>query len=241
MANALYYWPTIQGRGELVRLILEEAGQDYTDVARKDEERGGGARAVAAYYRWEPEGHPVFAPPVLVDGDVVLAQTPAIAHYLGMRHGLVSDDPVAQAHALQVMLTIADAVLETHDTHHPLGAALYYEDQTEAAKERARLFVDQRLPRFLAYFDRVREHNGGAWLMGHELSYVDLALFQLLEGLDYAFPRALARTIDKTQLRTIADAVRQRPRIAAYLASDRRIPFNEQGIFRRYPELDLEA
>ena len=235
----LYYWPTIPGRGEFVRLVLEEAGVPYVDVGRRPRKQGGGIEAVIAFYAGRREGHPVFAPPVLVHGDLVLAQTAAICHFLGRRHGLAPDDEAGQAHALELQLTIADLVDEVHDTHHPVSAALYYDDQKPEAKRRAAHFVGERLPRFLGYFERVLRHHGGEALLGTHLSHADLSLFQALEGLAYAFPRAFARAGEATPgVLALRERVRARPRIAAYLASDRRMAFNQEGIFRHYPELD---
>jgi glutathione S-transferase len=235
----LYYWPSIPGRGEFVRLVLEEAGVPYVDVGRGPRKEGGGVEAVVAFYAGRNSGHPVFAPPVLKHGDLVLAQTAAICHFLGRRHGLAPDDEAGEAHALELQLTIADLVDEVHDTHHPLSAALYYEDQKPAAKQRAAHFVGERLPRFLGYFERVLRQNGSDVLVGTRLSHADLSLFQALEGLGYAFPRAFAQANEATPgLLALRERVRTRPRIAAYLASPRRMPFNQEGIFRRYPELD---
>jgi glutathione S-transferase len=235
----LYYWPEIPGRGEFVRLVLEEAGVEWVDVGRRPREAGGGVEAVLAFYAGKHAGHPVFAPPVLKHGELVLAQTAAICHFLGRRHGLAPGDEAGELHALELQLTIADLVDEVHDTHHPISAALYYEDQKPAAKKRAKHFVGERLPRFLGYFERVLEHNGGEVLVGTAISHADLSLFQALEGLAYAFPRAFGRASQETPgLLALRERVRARPRIAAYLASGRRLPFNQQGIFRRYPELD---
>jgi glutathione S-transferase len=238
---ALYYWPEIPGRGEFVRLVLEEAGAQYRDVGRLPESEGGGTRAVLAFYEGRNAGHPVFAPPVLVHGDAVIAQTAAICHYLGRRHDLAPGDEVGDAQALELQLTIADLVVEVHDTHHPISSALYYEDQRTEAKKRSQHFVGERLPRFLRYFERVLERGGGEVLVGPRLTHADLSLFQALEGLAYAFPRALTRaTAGTPRVLALRERVRSRPRIAAYLASPRRMPFNQQGIFRRYPELDAE-
>jgi glutathione S-transferase len=235
----LYYWPEIPGRGEFVRLVLEDAGVPYVDVARRPRKEGGGLEAVLAFYAGKAGGHPVFAPPVLKQGELVLAQTAAICHFLGRRHGLAPRDEAGELHALELQLTIADLVGEVHDTHHPISAMLYYEDQKAEAKRRAAHFVESRLPRFLDYFERVRAHGGGGWLLGADASHPDLGLFQALEGLAYAFPRALARGLEKTPgLAALRERVRERPRLAAYLASERRMPFNQDGIFRRYPELD---
>jgi glutathione S-transferase len=176
---------------------------------------------------------------VLKHGDLVLAQTAAICHFLGRRHGLAPEDEAGSAHALELQLTIADLVDEVHDTHHPISPALYYDDQKPEAKRRAAHFVEERLPRFLGYFERVLRHGGGGVLVGTRLSHADLSLFQALEGLAYAFPRAFARASGSApELLALRERVRARPRIAAYLASERRVPFNQEGIFRRYPELD---
>jgi glutathione S-transferase len=235
----LYYWPNIPGRGEFVRLVLEEAGVPWVDVGRLPREQGGGLEAVVAYWEGRSEGHPVFAPPVLKQGELVLAQTAAICHFLGRRHGLAPGDETGNAHALELQLTIADLVDEVHDTHHPISAALYYEDQRPAAKQRAAHFTGERLPRFLGYFERVLRSNGGGVLVGASLSHADLSLFQALDGLAYAFPRALARASEAAPgVLALRERVRTRPRIAAYLASERRMAFNQEGIFRRYPELD---
>jgi glutathione S-transferase len=235
----LYYWPGLQGRGEFVRLALEEAGVPYVDVARLPAEQGGGAHAVVAARRGALGGIPPFAPPILQAGALVLAQTAAICTWIGEQHGLVPDDPAARAHANMLQLTIMDVVAEAHDTHHPLSVDQYYEEQRDAARVRAAAFRTSRLPTFFAWFDRVRVASGGPWLLGATRTYADLSFFQLLAGLEYAFPIAYAREVHKhPALAALRDRVAALPRIAAYLASDRRIPFNETGIFRRYPELD---
>ena len=235
----LYYWPNIPGRGEFVRLVLEEAGAAYRDVGRESKQQGGGVEAVVAFWAGKNAGHPVFAPPVLKHGDLVVAQTAAICHYLGRRHDLAPGGESGELLALELQLTIADLVAEVHDTHHPISSALYYEDQKPAAKRRAKNFVKDRLPRFLGYFERVLGESGGDWLLAPGLSHADLSLFQALEGLDYAFPRAFAKASKSTpRVLALRERVRARPRIAAYLASERRMAFNQEGIFRRYPELD---
>jgi glutathione S-transferase len=238
----LYYWPEIPGRGEFVRLVLEEAGVPWVDVARRPRSEGGGIDAVLAFYAGKHDGHPIFAPPVLKHGEFVLAQTAAICDFVGRRHGPAPADEAGAAHALELQLSIADLVAEVHDTHHPISSALHYEQQKAAAKKRAAHFVGQRLPRFLGYFERVLQRNGQGVLVGREISHADLSLFQALEGLAYAFPRAFAKASDATPaVLALRERVRARPRIAAYLASERRTPFNQQGIFRHYPELDERA
>ena len=237
MPYELYYWPAIQGRGEYVRLALEEAGAEYVDVAR----RRGGEREMLRLLDGDALGRPAFAPPALRDGELLIGQTPNILLYLGRRHALAPRDEAGRLWVHQLQLTIADFVDEIHDTHHPIAGALYYEEQKGEAVRRAADFTTSRLPKYLGYFERVLERNskGDRWLSGARLSYADLSLFQIVAGLRYAFPRALTRH-EAACRRVIAlyDRVAGRPRIAAYLASTRRIPFNQQGIFRHYPELD---
>ncbi len=231
----LFYWPSIQGRGELVRLALEEAGADYVDVART---RTGMAAMMKLLGGAGPSLAP-FAPPFLKSGSLVIAQTANILMYLGERHGLAPKSDAGRFGAHQLGLTVADLYVEVHDTHHPLAADLYYEDQKAAAKRRAAAFIAHRMPKFLGYFEGVLSKNGGRFMIGSRLSYVDLSMFQIIAGLSYAFPRAMKRRASRYKgLRALHDRVASRPRIAAYRASARRIPFNEDGIFRHYPELD---
>jgi glutathione S-transferase len=232
----LYYWPGIQGRGEFVRLALEEAGAPYVDVARRP---GGMKKMMAMLGRAKKGGLEPFAPPFLKAGPLVVAQTANILMYVGARHGLSPKREPGRLYANELQLTIADAVAEAHDAHHPLGPTFYYEDQKPESKRRAAAFVRHRIPKFLGYFERVLSASGGPWLLGRALTYVDLSLFQLVEGLSYAFPHGIERTARKIpRVRELRDRVVARPRIAAYLASERRVPFNEEGIFRHYGELD---
>jgi glutathione S-transferase len=234
MTYELYYWPEIQGRGEFVRLVLEDAGCDYVDVAREP----GGEDRLEAVLSGARDGVLPFAPPVLYDGPLVVAQTAAITRFLGERHGLAPSDEAGRVGAATLALTIADLVAETHDTHHPTAVDKAYEEQKPAARERAAAFRRARIPKFLGYLERNLERNGDV-LVGRDVSYVDLSAFQVVEGLSYAFPRAMARfRKDLPRLLALRDRVAQRPRLARYLASPRRIPFSEQGIFRHYPELD---
>jgi glutathione S-transferase len=233
----LYYWPTIQGRGEFVRLALEEAGARYVDVARGPR----GVPAMMKILRGDKAAAPVFAPPFLKHGERVIAQTANVLAYLAPRLDLVPANEVSRAHALELQLTIADLLVEVHDTHHPIAVGEYYEDQKPAAKKRAASFVASRMPKFLGYFESRLAHNGGRHLVGGRLSYVDLSAFQVVCGLSYAFPNAVARFAPRIPLLlALRDRVADRPRIAAYLASARRIAFNEDGIFRHYPELDAK-
>jgi len=241
MRYELYYWPEIQGRGEFVRLALEEAGADYVDVARLPEKRGGGTRALLRLLGDRKVARPAFAPPVLVAGRHVVGQTANILLFLGPRLRLAPSADADRLWAHQLQLTVADLVEEVHDTHHPIAGSLYYEDQKREAKRTAALFLEERLPRFLGYFEQALERNPrrGGWLVGARLGYVDLSLFQVVEGLRYAFPKSMARLEGRhPKLLALRDRVAQRPNLTAYLASERRIPFNQQGIFRRYPELE---
>ena len=235
MRYELYYWPEIQGRGEYVRLALEEAGADYVDVGR-------GVRGTAAMMKMMDahKGTPPFAPPFLKAGKLVIGQTANILLYLGARHGLAPKTEAGQLWLHQLQLTITDFVVEIHDTHHPLGPSLYYEDARPAAKKRTADFWDERVPKYLGYFERLLDANGGAYVSGRSLSYVDLSLFQIVDGLRYAFPRRMKKfEKDIHGLVGLRDRVAARPNIRAYLASERRIAFNEQGIFRRYKALDV--
>ena len=235
MRYQLYYWPHIQGRGEFVRLALEEAGAAYTDVARS----GNGVAAMMKMMV-AGKGAPPFAPPFLKCGNLVIGHTANILLYLGARHGLAPKAEAAKLSVHQLQLTITDFVLEVHDTHHPLGPSLYYEEQKTPARKRTEAFWKSRVPKYLDYFEELLDANGGAWVTGRRLTYVDLSLFQIVEGLRYAFPKRM-KIFEKDipRLVELHDRVAARPNIKAYLASERRIAFNEDGIFRRYKALDL--
>jgi len=235
MRYELYYWPGIQGRGEYIRLALEEAGADYADVARS--ERGMAAMIGMMEAR---AGMPPFAPPFLKAGKLVIGQTANILLYLGSRHGLAPKTEAGKLWVHQLQLTVADFVVEIHDTHHPIGVSLYYEDQQGPAKKRTGEFWKERVPKYLGYFEQLLKNNGGSYLTGRRLTYADLSLFQIVEGLRYAFPKRMkAFEREIPGLVDLRDRVAIRPNIKAYLASDRRIAFNEDGIFRRYKALDL--
>jgi glutathione S-transferase len=234
MRYELYYWPSIQGRGEYIRLALEEAGAGYLDVARE--------RGVAAMMRMMEAGGgtPPFAPPILKAGKVVIGQTANILFYLGARHSLAPKAEAGRLWVHQLQLTVTDFVLEVHDTHHPLGPTLYYDDQKSEAKKRTREFWSERVPKYLGYFERLMDGSTGHYVTGRKLTYVDLSLFQLVDGLRYAFPKRMRAFEHKIPLLCELHArVASRPNIKAYLSSERRIPFNEDGIFRRYKELDI--
>ncbi|OWV70385.1 glutathione S-transferase [Rhizobium sp. R634] len=238
MAYELYYWDGIQGRGEFVRLALEEAGADYIDVVR-DQRRGTGA--MVEIMESDSKPHIPFAPPFLKDGDLIIPHVANILFYLGPKLGLAPEDEGLRHVANGLQLTITDFVAEAHDTHHPIDLSLYYEDQKPEAKARSAAFIRDRIPKFLGYFERVLQQNpkGSNHMVGGALTYVDLSLFQVIAGLRYAFPKAMAkREAEYPGLVALHDAVAQRPNIARYLASPRRLAFNEQGIFRHYPELD---
>jgi glutathione S-transferase len=240
MRYELYYWPTIQGRGEFVRLALEESGSDYVEVAR-EKGKGLGVPRLLRFLDGRERGDLPFAPPFLKAGRLVVAQTANILLFLGDRHGLAPKEEKGRLYTHQLQLTIADLVVEAHETHHPIASGLYYEDQKPEARQRAKDFLANRVPKYLGYFERVlaRDARGRGWLVGARLTYADLSLFQVLTGLEYAFPRTMKRVLGRhRRLTGLRHAVGERPRIAAYLQSERRIPFNEEGIFRHYPELE---
>jgi glutathione S-transferase len=234
MRYQLFYWPSIQGRGEFVRLALEDAGSAYDDVARKP----GGMDRMTAMMDGRDK-RPPFAPPFLKAGKLVIAQVAEILHFLGPKLKLA---PRAEADRLwlhQLQLTVTDFVKDIHDTHHPLGSGLYYEDAKPEAKRFTKNFLKERAPKYLGYFETVLKKSKGPYTLGRNVTYVDLSLFQLIEGLRYAFPRAM-KAIERDVPRVVAvrDKVAGRGRLKKYLTSPRRIPFNESGIFRHYPELD---
>ena len=235
MVYELCYWPEIQGRGEFVRLALEDAGAEYVDVAR----RGGGTSAMLKLLDDERVKTPSFAPPFLKAGKLLIGQTANILLFLGPRHQLAPAGEAGRLWTHQLQLTMADFVVEIHDAHHPISSSLYYEDQRKEARRRTQDFLKSRAPKYLGYFEGVLEKSPGKYLVGRTATYADFSLFQIVAGLRYAFPRAMAR-LEKRHPRVVAvhDRVGERPRIAAYLDSERRIAFNQMGIFRHYKELD---
>ena len=241
----LHYWPHIQGRGEFVRLVLEDAGAPYVDVARLPDNEGGGFGALSQLMHRDDTGAPAFAPPILQHGDLFVSQTATICRYVASRHGLAPEGDGDRLQAESLDLTIADFVVEIHDTHHPIAGQLYYEEQKPEALRRSAVFREERLPKFLGYFERVLQNNaraGGQWLVGPGCTHVDLSLFQVMAGLRYAFPNALG-AVEKHYPGVIAlhERVAGRANIKRYLACERRIPFNQDGIFRHYPELDAPS
>jgi glutathione S-transferase len=240
MNYELYYWPGIQGRGEFVRLALEQVDAAYRDVARETGSRSG-VPALLRFLEGRNIRQPPFAPPFLKAGRLVVGQTANILLFLGARHGLAPKDEGGRLRTHELQLTMADFLSEIHDTHHPVASGLYYEDQKPEARRRAADFLNSRLPKYLSYFERSLAGNprGERHLIGARLTYADLSMFQVVAGLKYAFPRAMAKSARKyRRLIALHARVQDLPRIAAYLASPRRIPFNDEGIFRHYPELD---
>ena len=238
MTYELYYWPEIPGRGEFIRLALECAGADYADVARLPDR---GIPELLEFLQSHEVPHPPFAPPFLKDGSQVIGQTAAILLYLGDRLGLAPADEAGRLWVHQLQLTITDFISEIHDTHHPIAGELYYEDQKQEAKRRAKNFRDNRLPKYLGYFEGVLtvQGNKGKYLAGDSMSYADLSMFHVIAGLRYAFPNSMMQIEGKFPgLSALYDRIRLLPELGGYLASARRLPFNQQGIFRYYAELD---
>jgi len=236
----LYYWPTIQGRGEFVRLALEEAAAPYRDVARESG-RGAGVASLLHFLQGRTTERPPFAPPFLRAGRLIVGQTANILQFLGSRHALAPNSESGRLWTHELQLTIADLVAEAHDTHHPIAVSQYYEDQKKEARRKAADFLKNRMPKYLGYFEKIlgSKRPGDRYLLGAKLTYADLSLFQIVAGLTYAFPNTMARAARKYRhIFALHARIQQRPRIAAYLKSPRRIPFNEDGIFRHYPELE---
>ena len=241
MTYELYYWPGIQGRGEFVRLALEEARAPYRDMALVPESQGGGSSAVVKVLTARRIKRPPFAPPILKAGRQFIAQTPNILLFLGGRHKLAPHDEAGKLWTHQLQLTISDFYLEIFSTHHPLGDAYAYEEQKSAAKRRTKDFLSTRVPKFFGYFERVLKRNpaNGPWMVGARLTYADLSMAHVIAGLKYAFPKATRRALrSKPRLRSLHDHVFERPQVALYTASSRRLAFNNDDLFRHYPELD---
>ncbi|KAI9326723.1 putative glutathione S-transferase [Obelidium mucronatum] len=231
MKVQLFYWPTIQGRGEFVRLLLEETKTDYEDVARSGAE---GLKAMRdAMSSGDPSLVQPLSPPfVKIDGLPVVFHVANILLVLGNRLGLGGKTEDERVVVNQLQLSIADLVSEIHDGHHPIAVSLYYEDQKQEAARRTVHLVTERIPKYLKYFESILVKNSLNWLVGDGITYVDLSMFQVLVGLEYAFPKAMTRLSQEIPcLMKLKDS--------EYLASTRRIPFNENGIFRHYSELDL--
>jgi glutathione S-transferase len=238
MRYELYYQPSIQGRGEFVRLPLEDAGADYVDVAR---DPNFGRPGIVKFLEDPKLEHPPFAPPFLKAGKLLISQTSNILQFLAPRLGLVPKSEASRLWAHQLQLTVADWLYEQGQTHHPIANVLYYEDQKEESKKRAVNFTSNRIPKFMGYFERILKLNGksGDFILGKKVCYVDFSLFQMVEGLRYAFAKTMARLeSDQPRLIALHDRIKARPRIAAYLTSRRRLAFNDLGIFRHYPELE---
>jgi glutathione S-transferase len=236
----LYYWPGVQGRGEYVRLALEYVGAKYVDVALVPEKKGGGVAALEKYLSGRNVPRPPFAPPFLKAGRLLIGQTANILLFLGDHLKLAPADEAGRLWTQQLQLTIADFIVEAHDVHHPIGSGLYYEQQKREAQRRAPDFLAHRVPKFFGYFERVLTKNrGGPGMVGKQLTYADLSLAQVLAGVQYAFPKAMARALPKyPRLRTLEEFVFSRPRIERYVNSGRRVAFNDDDLYRHYPELD---
>ena len=221
-------------------LPLEDAGADYVDVAR---DPNFGRPGIMKFLEDPSLEHPPFAPPFLKAGKLLISQTANILQFLAPRLGLVPKNETTRLWANQLQLTIADWLYETGQTHHPIANVLYYEEQSAEGKKRGAHFASTRIPKFLGYFERILKVNikSGDFLLGKRAAYVDLSLFQMIEGLRYAFPKTMERLEPHHPLViALHDRIKARPRIAAYLSSPRRLAFNQQGIFRHYPEMEEE-
>lgn len=245
----LIYWPGIPGRGEHIRLALEEAGATYTDSAHQKDGINSVLSQIDAKNLGDASNPPPLAPPILKHGDLLISQTSNILMYLAPRLGLVpsaeeDEDAIYKINALA--LTALDGLSnEPHDCHHPVATSLYYEDQKTESKRKSQDYIANRLPKFLGYFERVLQgeaSKGGKWLYGGNFTYADLVLYQCLDGVKFAFPNATKRIEKEGKFGKVFElhrAVQERPKIKEYLASERRQKYS-QGIYRHYPELDEE-
>jgi len=234
MIYELWYWNGIPGRGEFVRLALEAAGIAYRDCAREGD--GDSRRLIDDMM--SDRACPPFAPPYLVADGMTISQTANILLFLGEKHGLAPSDTAGRLWVNQLQLTIADMVVEAHDVHHPIASGMYYEEQKVEALRRAQDFRQARLPKYLAYFEKVLSHYDGWLTSSARWSYADLSLYLLMDGLLFAFPKRMAAIKHSYPLLVgLHQRVANLPELQEYFASDRRLPFGD-GMFRHYPELD---
>lgn len=243
----LLYWPTVPGRGEHVRLAFEAANVPYNDISNDEDDIKLLLSHTSDKNYGDSINPPPFAPPLLRHGDLLISQTSNILLYLASKLDLVpsqEEDPNGIYFINALALTALDGLSnEAHDTHHPIDISLYYEDQKEEAKRRATNYTRTRLPKFLGYFERVLSGEaiqGGKWLYGGRLTYADLVLFQTVDGVTHAFPKAVGKLKkggEYNKVFALVDQVRGLENIKSYLESGRRKPYG-QGIYRYYEELD---
>ena len=170
----------------------------------------------------------------------MIAQSAKILLYLGPRLKLAPRDEAGRLWLHQLQLTVTDFVKEIHDTHHPLGGEFYYEDQKPEAKRYAQGFLAERAPKYLGYFETVLTKERRALCAGAQVTLCRSFAVPADRGPALRLPQGdeahRAQACRASSL--CATASPKRPGIKAYLASPRRIAFNESGIFRHYPELD---
>ncbi|UKZ79166.1 hypothetical protein TrVFT333_006916 [Trichoderma virens FT-333] len=223
----LIYWPGIPGRGEVVRLLFEDAGVAYIDTAKGDNAVPTTLSYMDSSNLGDEKNPPVFAPPVLKHGELVINQLSNILLYLAPKLGLGPASGDGVYHLNSIALTILDGLcVEVHDTHHPIATHKYYEDQKEEAKLRAKAFREERLPKYLTYVQRLLD----AKTSGEGC----------LDGTKFAFPQTVEKLKKSGKydgVFKLYDAVKERPNIKAYLESDKRIDYSD-GIWRHYPELE---
>jgi glutathione S-transferase len=243
----LIYWPSLPGRGEFVRLVLEAGGASYSDIAAKSIPDSAQAvlGLIAESNIGDATNPPIFAPPFLRHGDLSMNQTMNILRYLAPKFGLEGDGSEAtKVHLASIAATIFDGLCnEAHETHHPIASSAYYEDQKPEAAKRAKNYIEERLPKFLTYVTRVlkaKTSGGGPWLYGGTFTYADIVLFQCIDGNLFAFPKTMAKLRADSKydgVFKLYEAVKEVPKIAAYLSGKRPYQYGE-GIWRHYPELE---
>ncbi|SMY24333.1 unnamed protein product [Zymoseptoria tritici ST99CH_1A5] len=248
----ILYHPGIPGRGEFIRLAFEVTGTPYTDIANSQKDGYATVQKTCmntTSTASEGSNPPMFAPPALripgagKNGEaLVIAQTSNILLYLSEKLSLLPEgDENGKYFVNQLVLTALDLNNEIHDTHHPIGPSLYYEDQKDASLLKAKDVRENRIPKFLSYFERVLKGNGdGKYLVGERVTTADVTVWQVLDGLQFAFPKEMAvRRKEFEALFKWYEGFKEEKGLKAYLGSERRLPYS-QGVFRYYPELDRQ-
>jgi len=223
----ILYWPAKDadgkvaagaGRAEYLRVLFEEAGVPYQDVT-------AGLRAFF-WQNLEAQPYPALAPPAIRKNNFILGQTAVCAKRLAMEFGFYPTDEDDAAHAEQIVTTVHEYIAEGRSAFHPVKNTMSYHDQKEEAKPYIAAFKADRLPRYMTNFERFLKANrgGGGFFVGDSLSYVDLQVMVMLQVTRSQFPDAW-EALDAKLLKDHLAQMEARPRIKAYLLSDRKQPF----------------
>ena len=204
MAYRLFYWEK-RGRGEQIRLLLNELGQEYEDVYVPMNEE---------FMKLKRQGPGTLyfgSVPMLEDGDFKLAQGPVIMNYLGRKHGLMPADlqPAAKTEAM---------VVGAEDMR-----MAYFRLLGDGREEKQAKFVGGAWnDRWLSAWSGLIELNGDTgYLVGSTLTQADLAVWDALDAIITWIDGATFASFARVQ--KFYESIKARPAIASYLASDRRI------------------